>query len=412
MRKLVPLIALAAAIPLQARAANVTCSSLVSSSTPTLWLQIGDTQEPLIKLLGRDLANSTTNKMTIVYITAGSCANVPAIYNGTPKLTGNMNYIPPGYDGTSTPPVCTNDIAGGHVIDVANAALFTSTCGFTKPNTVTEQQGPVQAYALVVPNGSSQTSITAEEAYFVFGFGNNDGFGASTPNSPWNDETQMFIRTSTKSTLLTWIAMLSTKGDTSRTFTAAKFKGVPLAQSAQVESGVQGASPAEKGIGLLGAEVFDANRSLVKELAFRWFGQKHAWLPDSNSASFDKRNLRDGHYAPWSPTYWLQVVDPNTNAPVNANADFLINMILGKQTLDTAVPLDEVIKVGLVPSCAMQVTRDFEAGPLKPFAPTPSCTCYYEAHVTNGSSSCATCSTANPTCPGAGVCRNNFCEAR
>jgi hypothetical protein len=406
MRKLFTLIALAVAVPFQARAANVDCSTL---SNP-LWLQIGDTQEALVRQLGRDLANSTTHPLTIIYITAGSCTNVPNIQAGT-KITANPLYTPAGYDGVSTPPTCTN--SAGHKIDVANAALFISTCGTLATPVVatTAQQGPIQAYSLVVPTGSSQTSITAEEAYFVFGFGNNDGFGASTPLSPWNDETQMFIRTSTKSTLLTWIATLSVPGDPTRTFTAAKFKGVPLAQSAQVETDVEGASPPEKGIGLLGAEVYDANRSLVKQLAFQWFGQKHAYFPDSNNTTFDKRNLRDGHYAPWSPTYWLQQVD-GTGAPTNPDADFFIKLILGTATLDTVNPINDVIAVGLVPACAMEVNRTIEAGPLSPFAPTPSCSCYYDAHVQNGSSTCATCSAANPTCPGTSVCRSNFCEAR
>ena len=409
MRTLFIVTALAVALPLQARAANVDCGTLPNP----LWLQIGDTQEALVRQLGRDLANSTTHPLTLIYFTAGSCTNVPNLQAGVPITTNPILYIPPGYDGVSTPPSCTN--SAGHQIDVANAALFVSTCGtLATPKVATsQQQGPIQAYSLVVPNGSSQTAITAEEAYFVFGFGKNDGFDpATTPQSPWNDETQMFIRTSTKSTLLTWMAMLSTQGDTTRTFTAAKFKGVPLAQSAQVESGVQGASPAEKGIGLLGAEVYDANRKLVKQLAFQWFGQKHAYYPDSNNTAFDKRNLRDGHYAAWSPTYWLQEVDKTTGAPVNADADFFIKLILGTQTLDTVNPINDVIAVGLVPACAMEVNRTFEAGPLTPFAPAPSCGCYYDAHVQNGASTCATCSAANPTCPGTSVCRSNFCEAR
>ena len=32
-------------------------------------------------------------------------------------------------------------------------------------------EGPVQPYVFVVPAASSQTALTAEEAYFVFGFG-------------------------------------------------------------------------------------------------------------------------------------------------------------------------------------------------------------------------------------------------
>jgi hypothetical protein len=414
MRKILTLLALAAAVPLQAQAqSNPNCSSF---SNP-LWLQIGDTQEPLIKALGRDLKRSTAHPQTLIYNTAGSCTNVPNIKQGTKMTTPTVHYIPAGYNGTDATPLCNNDIAGGHTIDVANAALFVSSCPAVNPITVktTEQQGPIQAYALVVPNTSSQNMITAEEGYFVFGFGNSDGFATAanpTPNSPWNNESFMFARQITKSTLITWAFTLSEPNDPENprhTILPANFKGQLLAASTDVENDVQHSSSPEQTIGLLGAEVYDADRTLVKELAFQWFGQKHAYLPDSTSASFDKRNLRDGHYAPWSPTYWLQQVNDD-GSPVNTDADFFINMILGKQALDTAVPLDDVIAVGLVPACAMGVTRSVEAGPLSLIQPAPSCTCYYEAHVKNGSSSCAACNESTPCATG--TCRNNLCEAR
>jgi hypothetical protein len=171
---------------------------------------------------------------------------------------------------------------------------------------------------------------------------------------------------------------------------------------------VLGSPTPEKTIGLLGAEVYDAAPTGLKELAFQWWGQKHAYFPDSALGKHDKKNLRDGHYAVWSPTFWLQEVDA-TGAPVNADADFFIKLILGNQQNFEINPLADVISVGLVPSCAMSVNRTVEGGPLSLFAPTAPCGCYYDSQV--GTSSCAACS-ATVACAAGTTCRNNFCEAR
>ena len=60
--------------------------------------------------------------------------------------------------------------------------------------------------AALASKASSQTAITFEEAYFVF------GFGMAGMIEPWSDETAMFIRTVTKSTLLAWAANIGVGG--------------------------------------------------------------------------------------------------------------------------------------------------------------------------------------------------------
>jgi len=372
------------------------CSDLPN----TLWLQIGDTQEPLIEYLGQALLNSAVEPMTLVYVTSGSCTNVDAMYNNTP-ITVTPKYIPtqaqmPGWTPAMPAPTCNNTQAG-HPIDVANAALFVSTCDpSTPPADVELVRGPNQAYALVVPSASSQTAMTAEEAYFVF------GFGSQGEAQPWTDESHLFIRTITKSTLLTWAAAIDVP--------AAKWKGVQEDTSTEVLNQVAQSTSPEATVGLLGAEIYDANRSSLKELAFQWFGQHHAWWPDSSSASYDKKNLRDGHYAVWSPTVWMTHIDPGTQVPVDPRTEYFINLILAKEqtpAFDTNT-LDIVIGRGLVPDCAMKVTRSVEAGPLSLYTPDEPCGCYYDSKT--GTSSCATC-TDSSTC-GGGTCRFGFCEAQ
>ncbi|MBS2022957.1 MAG: hypothetical protein JST92_11135, partial [Deltaproteobacteria bacterium] len=72
-------------------------------------------------------------------------------------------------------------------------------------------------------------------------------------------------------------------------------------------------------------------------------------------------------------------------------------------------PLDLVIGRGLVPDCAMRVTRSVEGGPLSLYAPAEPCGCYYD-FKTSGATGCTACSSGSPCA--SGTCRYGYCEAR
>ncbi len=391
------LLALLASTVPRARA-QVSCDALPNP----LYLQVGDTQEPLMKALGRALRDEP-DPITLVYLTSGSCTNVEAIYTDV-KMTKNPLYVPSTAESaswtTDMPSLpCTIDPAGRSV-DVANSALFVSSCDASAPPAGVELvQGPVQPYGFVVPEASSQKAITAEEAYFVFGFGDT---GMVTP---WNDEQFLFIRTITKSTLLTLASM------TTGLANAAKWRGQMFDKSSEVMSALVASAQPEKSLGILGVELYDRSRDKLNVLAFRAFGQKYAYYPDSTALAFDKRNVRDGHYVPWSPTVWLTKVDAD-HRPLNARAGRVIDLILGRaDPAPTFESLKTVIGVGLIPDCAMSVTRSFEGGELSLYQPAEPCGCYYEAQVAASSNAgCRPCDVSNPCATG--VCRHGFCEAR
>lgn len=404
MRRLGLLIALAVAMPHEAMACPTTTPVCDTLENP-IYLQVGDTQTNLMKRLGRALRDNTAKPITMVFLTSGSCTNIQQIYTRLP-ITASMQYLPSvGEDPAWTPssPTCPCTApTGGVVPDIANSALFNSACTTDPPPvTVVLTEGPKQAYVLAVPLASSQTAITMEEAYFTF------GFGLAGMISPWNDETQMYIRGTTKSTLLAWAANISVPGG--------KFKGtVPGMGTAKdsspaVVAALQTSPDPEKAIGLLGAEVYDAQRTTLKSLAYRAQGQYAAYFADSTATSTDKKNVRDGHYTVWSPTIWMDTVDAAL-APVKPDARYVIDLIAGR----TVTPLQNfdmigvISAVGLVPDCAMGVKRSFEGGPLSLYSPAESCKCKYESLV--DASSCATCSPTQAC--GSGVCRNNFCEVQ
>ena len=77
----------------------------------------------------------------------------------------------------------------------------------------------------------------------------------------------------------------------------------------------------QKAIGILGTEIYDgaANRAALRTLSFEGIGQTGGYFPDTSVSTFDKRNVRDGHYLGWSHVFYLTPVDSG-GAPTVANA--------------------------------------------------------------------------------------------
>src|SRR5262249_31364360 len=142
----------------------------------------------------------------------------------------------------------------GVPIDAAISALFVESCGLGGPPAGSGLgliRGPVQAYTFVVPTASDQSAIWAEEAYYTFGFGNANPLAPTY--DPWNNESFLFIRPTTKSTLVATAKNISVP--------PAKWKGTPEPASADVVNAVANSTNAEATIGILGAEVYDSNRT-------------------------------------------------------------------------------------------------------------------------------------------------------
>ena len=396
MHRLAFLAAIAVATPARA----VTCDQLPNP----IYLQVGDTQLNLMKRLGRALRDNANKPITLVFITSGSCVNIQEIYHQTAPITSNMQYVPsmgedPNWQPTSPTLLCTPP--ANLFPDIGNSALSNSACTMeSPPANVHLTNGPTQAYVLATPKASTQTAITFEEAYFVFGFGPTILAQMQGSISPWLDEMSLAIRGPTKSTLLAWAANLTISP-------VSKFHGVvPMGDSSPgVVAALQNATNPEAAIGLLGAEVYDANRSTLNILAFRSHHQYAAYYPDSTSTSRDKKNVRDGHYTVWSPTIWMDYIDGQGN-PTKPDARYVIDLIAGHDVMP--IPNFDaqtiVARVGLVPDCAMRVQRGFEGGPLSFYTPATSCTCKYESIV--DASSCDTCTTSCAI----GVCRGGYCE--
>jgi hypothetical protein len=404
------------------------CSSLPGT---VVYIESGDTQEPLLKTLGRELRNNAN--ITIVYELTGSCTLTPNVENATliPANT-NMLYIPstaenPSWTTADAELTCTTSSTGGTAPDLGIAALFPSSCSgvtWPPPTGIGAFVGPIQAYTFIVPTAefSTQKAISAEEAYYAFGDGANNPvlFNAS---HEWNMPTEFFLRPATKSTL---VATALNIGLTAKEMTLVAVDGGTAdgrnleATSGNVLTAVTSATSNEA-IGILGDEIYDANRGKgVNVLAFSAFGQNEAYYPDSTTTSFDKQNIRDGHYTLWSPTVYIAPVGA-TAAPTNPAVAYIVDLVTGTQGATPPGGLSDggqaidglgsIVSVGLTPNCAMQVQRKADGAPLSPYTPPAPCTCYFLSKVPNAGTlptSCAQCSTSTPCATGS--CFNGYCE--
>jgi hypothetical protein len=398
--------------------AGTPCSSLPGT---LVYIESGDTQEALLKKLGRQLRD--TANITIVYWLTGSCTLTPNLYNGTPIAAGQvMNYIPstaekPSWTTANAENTCT--VTAPTPPDVGISALYPASCQLGGPDagsSIGLIDGPIQAYTFIVPPSqfaSDGMAIYAEEAHAAFGAHKGAGLVTWNGTTEWNDPTQMFFRPTTKSTLV------STAFNIQLTAAVMAQGAVQKAASSDVLSAVAAATSANA-IGILGDEVYDSQgRGKVNVLAFKAFGQNHAYFPDSTATAFDKQNIRDGHYSMWSPTVYITKVDVH-GEPVNPAVRYITETVTGNAAAtppDGGAPIDglaDITGVGLTPGCAMQVTRTTpqDGTPISAAANAPTCTCYFLRKIpgaTGTPPNCKAC-TDNGPCTAGQTCIRGFCE--
>lgn len=346
---------------------------------------------PLVAAFATELA-ALPEPISLVYVGATACQGLGAVLDGTPS-TGTASYW--GVDGVEQ--MCELPITG-HVPDYALIQAEPTLCaGVTEiPAGVGEFIGPVTALSMVVPVASSQINISAEALYFIYGFGASEGMV-----SPWTIDAELRARDATASSQITFALAAN--------IPIGKFKGVETATAGEVVTALATSTNPEAALGFIAAELADANRDIVKTLAFQAYGQSCAYWPDSSATAFDKRNVRDGHYFVWSPSRLYAQVD-DAGEIVHEPTRIAIGYLTGTTEIPEDFPaLDLTIDTGVVPRCAMSVWRDEESGPLYSMQPEAPCGCYYDFRAT-GSSSCAACETDDECTPDAPVCRYGFCE--
>ena len=316
-------------------------------------------------------------------------AQTPAAFydasgNATPCALGNS-------PGSPEPGV-------GEATDIGESDVFAASCGGNSnwipgstqfPN-VGHYLGPIQPMVLATPAASTQRVISAEAAHMIFGQGGGNGMA-----KPWIDPAFMWIRSWTTGTN----NIISRGIDVPPT----QWWGVDKVTAPAMHDALLTVSvdDAERTIGTLSS---DAAKDGIHALFFQARGQIAGFLPDSAPAAHDNQNVRDGHYPLWGPIHLY--ARTSGGQPSSAASAFVIPFSTPNRAL-----LDASVAGGMVPICAMSVTRDTELGPLRTFVPDFQCECYYERKVTHGTQ-CAPCAGPADCSPPTPACNIGYCEPR
>jgi hypothetical protein len=344
----------------------------------------------------RTLSQAISAKATIVYQYDTSCPGLDAILTGITRLKGVAQYWPPGQD---QPLSC--DVEGEQSADIGLCDVAPESCipNFPGSPNLVDDSGPAQVFMFSVPKGSTQKSISAEAAYSVFAY---DDAGVE----PWVDPSSLVRRGPGSGVQLTIAASL----DLLPQF----WRGVIKAKSSELKPGLLAVATPEKALGITSADVAEEAdaRANLRTLAYQHYGQSCAFTPDSSVGSSDKRNVRDGHYELWAPYhFYTRGQNGRTQDPFIAE---IVSYLTGAKALPNRNTdfITTLKQAGLVPTCAMHVTRAREGARLVPFHPSPSCSCYFDASppggvVPAGCKSCATSAECPSTAPN---CNFNYCE--
>ncbi len=410
-----------------AHAANPACNSYAHP----VYLAGSTAAPPMLA----QIAVSIGSSVSIIYTSVGSCVGLNDVLTATAEPAAAVYMDPTNASNQIACDPTNGATTTGNNIDVGISDVYPSTCAaYSNIPALTATQkdfpGPIQAMTIAVQKNSTESSISAEAAYVVFGWAGQGGH--TVP--PWTDPSQMFIRKPTSGTesMISWaIGLPPTKWLGQSPFDGGT--GQYESGNPQVVTALTGASSANAAVGILSTEYLDQNRATLKALAFQAKDphtngdQDCGYLPDSDSTHFDKINVRQGRYAIWGPVHFVSNTDgsgnpiPNVHNTGSSAADIatVLNYINDKnlslaqqQTLIMAAQ-----KAYTVPQCAMEVMTTSEIGAVASYQPTGACGCYYESLAQGGtttSSYCRTCA-ADADCADAGVythCNFGYCEAQ
>jgi len=347
----------------------------------------------LLDAVGKLLGDSRV----LVYWRAPSCQGVTSIFSADPQLTGSV----PVFGHSKTKSCRITGTASAH-IGISDVA-FEKCPGLTQPFEIEDFKGPIQVFMFAAPAASTETSISAAAARRLY------TLGANSDVVPWTDGRFVMMRHPGSGTQITLGSFIG--------LDASSWKGNSFNGSTELADACATvpADARNKTICITSADQKDiAFKKSLKTLAFQAPGQACGFFPDSDENSFDKRNVRDGHYILWAPVHFFARVDESSRQPKDADVREAMNWFTG-QTLpaDPSGMFEALKKAGLVPACAMQVQRDRndDFGVLKRELPPAPCGCAFENATPGSALDCRKCDKATP-CDGSQACRFGFCELK
>jgi hypothetical protein len=372
------------------------------------------------------MANNLENaSISILYVPQPPCDAVGNVVGGTSAPAPALLLEPVSMAASAQP--CTGP---GDSPDIAISDIDPDTCARnlgTPQLTAAGQRdviGPVQVVTFVVPQGSSERSISADAAYVVFGFG-----ASAYVVEPWSRSDSIFtpdVQSGPLNLVGTAIGLapagFANAAQTTWTATTALINAL---------SQVANASAA---IGILPSPIAESSNETVRVLAYQHTGQQCGYLPNSDADHRDKINVRQGRYDLWGPLHIVTSVDANgqpldhtgqPNAALAAVIDWLDEsgpapgsaptgglLDASSFSLDAQSLVEGEAMAGLIPWCAMQVIRSAGALSEASYASPAPCGCSYENALGATTSTCMACRQDGDCNSGAPTCRFGFCEVQ
>jgi hypothetical protein len=356
---------------------------------------------PLLQA-AQPLLSASNPPYRAVFQNASSCAGVASIFDPSRSLM--KDPINPGsggwafyFDDAGRQVNCLLDPAG-NTIDIGVSDLYAPTCnaGYQPGPVVGEYIGPVVPFVLSVPATSTEQSISVEAAHAVFGHGGRMNDARFKDAMPWTDPNYYFVRNSgAASTVLTSLLV---------DVPASGFWGVDRLSTENLRDSLLASTAVSQSIGIVSIDYNDKNRGNLRALYLQAAQQKCGYQPDSSPTSYDKANVRDGHYPLWGYVHFFTRLGPG-GVPTAAASAMVLRFSVPR--LEQSL-VDNVIAASLIPQCAMKVSRTTEVGN---FAAQTGfqCGCYFD-FKTKGKSSCQTCQTAEECPSSAPACNYGYCE--
>ena len=176
------------------RPASAGALNCADPSRPNIIYVTGSTNFWPLAQAVQPLLSARNPPYTLVYQPQTSCRGAGIHVRPRPDETGHQGHtratgpVSTTSKGSEPTAGCAQRVTS---VDVGQSDVFARTCGFEPVPNVADYVGPIQAITFVVPAASTQTSISAEAAHFVFGAGGNQG---GIP--PWTDPNLFFVRSS------------------------------------------------------------------------------------------------------------------------------------------------------------------------------------------------------------------------
>jgi hypothetical protein len=379
----------------------VTCPTSLPSNA--IIVSGANATQSVIKALSVSFQQATP-PIDIIFQSTTSCRGISDVT--TPATDGETLTV---WDTTGASAPCN---LGNVTVDVGVSDVFAQTCidegalGSYPATGFGDFEGPAQAMSVIVPASSymqGNTSISAEALFAILGWGGTGMY----PVSPWTATStiSLYIRDNTAG-----VEDLIAK---EINLSASKWKGTPETSNTNLVSAVATAGLTTT-LGVASTESAQAV-STVSTLAYQAAEQSCGYLPDSTSTSRDKLNVREGRYNLWGPTHFFTAVDSN-GAPTNPNVKIFTDAITFVTPLTPAAKtlISVEAGAGVIPQCAMKVSRAAEQSAESSVQPTGDCTGFYEASVPGGSTTHQAC-TVDGDCADAGAyshCNYGYCEVQ